>query len=96
MPARRLRTRQWPIFMGVVALIGVSLLPATATGASPAGCSPSPVAGGEWRGYGENLGDDRNQPAEDVIGPAQASRLRPVWRFSGNGVSQEGVFESTP
>lgn len=63
----------------LVALSSVSIFtPARAAGA----CAPSAHAGGEWRSFGHDLSNSRNQPSETVIGPLEAAMLRPAWVFS--------------
>lgn len=49
-------------------------------------CAPDsgPVAGGEWRRMGQDLGHGRNQPDEHAIGRVQAATLAPAWTFSVN------------
>ncbi|HJR25568.1 MAG TPA: PQQ-binding-like beta-propeller repeat protein [Acidimicrobiales bacterium] len=43
-----------------------------------------------------DLGNSRRQPAERVIGPAEAKRLRPAWSFDGADVGATGGLRTTP
>jgi polyvinyl alcohol dehydrogenase (cytochrome) len=48
---------------------------------------------GEWRSYGHDYNNTRNQQNEKKIGPAEAVSLRPSWVFSTDG---KGDFTGTP
>ncbi|MBV8985774.1 MAG: PQQ-binding-like beta-propeller repeat protein [Acidimicrobiia bacterium] len=77
----------------------------TAPGAHAPGPSPPPgptpgpappTAGGEWRSYGHDFANTRNQDDEHVIGRGNAARLAPAWTFSSQAAGGEGDFTGTP
>lgn len=63
---------------------------------APAPCTEDERPGGSWPGLNGDLRNTRNQPAEDVIGVAEAPRLEPAWTFSGEQVGAVGGMRSTP
>lgn len=63
--------------------------PTTATGGGP-------WPGGEWRSYGGDQSNTRNQAAETTIGTAQVTTLAPVWTFTTPGAGADGDVTGTP
>ncbi|MGA8256841.1 MAG: PQQ-binding-like beta-propeller repeat protein [Nocardioides sp.] len=59
-------------------------------------CASAQHQGGEWRGLNGDLANTRNQKAEQVIGPTEATRLRPAWSFSAASIAVPGAMRSTP
>ena len=80
-----------------VAALGAALAPGAGRAAAacandaalPGGVHP----GGEWRTYGHDFSNTRNQDQETSIGPAQARSLAPAWTFTSSGA---GDFTGTP
>jgi polyvinyl alcohol dehydrogenase (cytochrome) len=60
------------------------------------GCGPVGVTGGEWRSYGHDLSNTRNQDREANISVADAPLLAQAWTFSSNGAGGSGDFTGTP
>ena len=60
------------------------------------GCGDPRHPGGEWRSYGHDLANSRNQDEEHSIGVAQAPSLGPVWTFSTTAAGGRGDFTGTP
>ena len=81
---------------GATALI----LLATAAGArgaeTPPGCAPADQAGGEWRTYGADLANTRNQTHEQVVSAADVPLLTTAWVFSSVANGGAGDFTGTP
>jgi polyvinyl alcohol dehydrogenase (cytochrome) len=84
----------------VAAAVALSATAASATPGQGHGhdrpCRARHRAGGEWRGYGNDPGQSRTQPAEHLVGTAQASSLAPAWTFDVGSVGDAGQFDSTP
>jgi polyvinyl alcohol dehydrogenase (cytochrome) len=70
--------------------------PATAAAANPPGCGPPLTSGGEWRTYGGDLSNTRNQVHEDVISGADVPMLATAWVFSSVANGGAGDFTGTP
>ncbi len=54
------------------------------------------LSGGNWAGLNHGLSNQRDQPAEQGIGPLEANRLQPAWSFSGATIGATGGLRSTP
>ncbi|MFN2615335.1 MAG: PQQ-binding-like beta-propeller repeat protein [Actinomycetota bacterium] len=68
---------------------------AMAARADVSGCAGT-SAGGDWRAYGQDLSNSRNQPAEHTIGTATVSNLKPaLWHVDGSLLGG-GSFSNTP
>lgn len=74
--------------------MGTSLL--TVGPARAASCGADSHPGGEWRTYGQDLLNHRNQRAETVIGPDNVGSLEPAWMFGTNAAGANGTIESPP
>jgi polyvinyl alcohol dehydrogenase (cytochrome) len=73
--------------------------PARAIGPTPSpmpGCAPVGVTGGEWRTYGHDLANTREQDHERSIAHADVPFLRPAWTFSSVAAGGSGDFTGTP
>jgi glucose dehydrogenase len=80
------------------AVVAAALLGAALVGegiASAASCAGA-ASGGEWRSYGHDLSNSRNQDEEHDITPLRAATLRPVWTFSSVKAGGTGDFTGTP
>ena len=55
-----------------------------------------PHAGGDWRSYGHDLSNTRNQDQERTIATGNAGALSPWWTFSSRSAGGEGDFTGTP
>jgi polyvinyl alcohol dehydrogenase (cytochrome) len=67
------------------------------TSAPLPGCATPDAPGGEWRTYGHDLANTRNQSAEDVIGRANVASLEQAWAFSTATLGDTtGDFTGTP
>jgi outer membrane protein assembly factor BamB len=78
---------------------GAVALAATAATATPheRPCRAGKTApGGDWRGYGRDAAQSRNQADEHDLGPAAARTLAPAWTFDVASVGDTGQFDSTP
>jgi polyvinyl alcohol dehydrogenase (cytochrome) len=85
-----LRTRAL-IFAAALAL----LAPAAAH-ANPPGCAGPSLTGGDWRSYGGDLANTRNQHDEKVISAADVTTLQSAWVFSSVENGGSGDFTGTP
>ena len=63
----------------------------------PAGARPEAAANTDWRAYGNNLGNHRYAPLDQING-SNFKNLEIAWRFKTEnlGPRQEFQFESTP
>ncbi len=66
-----------------------------------AGCASAEHAGGEWRMYGQDLANARNQPDEKVINASNVANTALDWSFNADDPAQSGVlggggFQNTP
>src|SRR5204863_2434070 len=61
-----------------------------------ASCAPVAHTGGEWRSYGGNYSNTRNQTHESTITPLAASTLKPAFVFSAAKAGGTGDFTGTP
>jgi outer membrane protein assembly factor BamB len=82
--------------LSVLILLAVPAAAARPPGSSPAGCAPGTPSGGEWPLLNQGLRNERAQPAEDRIGPAEAPGLVPAWTFDAASVGAPGGMRSTP
>jgi outer membrane protein assembly factor BamB/plastocyanin len=78
----------------ILALVLGAAAPASAK--SPRGCAPSGVPGGEWRSYGRDSSNTRNQPDEKLITAQDAPLLSPAWTFSTEKGGGAGDITGTP
>jgi outer membrane protein assembly factor BamB len=60
------------------------------------GCASSEAPGGEWRTFGHDYSNTRNQADEKVISAADAPLLSPTWSFSTMDAGGEGDITGTP
>jgi polyvinyl alcohol dehydrogenase (cytochrome) len=75
-----------------------------ALGAAPAhaapivpGCADPAHAGGEWRSYGHDLANTRNQPDEHSINASTVRNVAKAWVFDTNAIpGGGGTFSNTP
>jgi polyvinyl alcohol dehydrogenase (cytochrome) len=72
-----------------VALLPLAIISGEARAAET--CAVADHAGGEWRGFGPDLGNSRDQPAETTIGTDNVLSLAPAWTFAGDGDSFTGT-----
>ena len=80
--------------LAVLSVAIASVLAATG-GAAAATCAPASV-GGEWRSYGHDYSNTRNQPEEKTIGTLQAATLTETWSQSASSWGGSGDFPATP
>jgi polyvinyl alcohol dehydrogenase (cytochrome) len=83
------KTRLTLLALGTAA---AAVLVPLADAATTRGCAKG-TAGGEWRSYGHDLSNTRNQPGEKAITAANAANLTPKWVFNNNG---GGEYNGTP
>jgi outer membrane protein assembly factor BamB len=74
----------------------VALLAPAAAHANPPGCAAPSLTGGEWRTYGGDLANTRNQHDEKVISAADVTTLQSAWVFSSVANGGAGDFTGTP
>jgi polyvinyl alcohol dehydrogenase (cytochrome) len=74
----------------------VALLAPAAAQANPPGCAAPSLTGGEWRSYGGDLANSRNQHDEKVISAADVPTLQSSWVFSSVANGGAGDFTGTP
>jgi polyvinyl alcohol dehydrogenase (cytochrome) len=74
----------------------VALLAPAAARANPPGCAGPSLTGGDWRSYGGDLANSRNQHAERVISAADVPTLQSSWVFSSVAGGGAGDFTGTP
>ncbi|HEX6714385.1 MAG TPA: PQQ-binding-like beta-propeller repeat protein, partial [Thermoleophilaceae bacterium] len=72
------------------------LLAPAAAQANPPGCAAPSLTGGEWRSYGGDLANSRNQHDEKVISAADVPTLQSAWVFSSVANGGAGDFTGTP
>ena len=84
--------------IALVALLagGALAAPAARAAAAPPGCASAESPGGEWRSYGHDLANTRNQDHERAISDQDAATLAPAWTFSSSGAGGSGDFTGTP
>jgi outer membrane protein assembly factor BamB/plastocyanin len=83
------------------ALVAVPAIQVATRAAGPtpspvAGCGPVGVTGGDWKSYGHDLSNTRNQDHERAISVADVPTLAPAWTFSANNAGGAGDFTGTP
>jgi polyvinyl alcohol dehydrogenase (cytochrome) len=82
--------------IALCAVLAAVALPASAqAGPPPAGCAPESI-GGEWRSYGHDYSNTRDQSSERVISTADVSTLTSAWTFSSVENGGAGDFTGTP
>lgn len=64
-------------------------------------CADPNARPGEWRMYGHDLSNSRNQPEEDVINASTVGNIAASWTFNAEDVNQAGIlgggsFQNTP
>src|SRR5437763_2384619 len=92
----RIRTTHVVVALALVAA-GAPPLVTYARAATPhATCAPVAHAGGEWRSYGGNYSNTRNQTLEKTITPITATTLKPAFVFSAAKAGGTGDFTGTP
>lgn len=79
--------------LAVLALIA-SIVARADVHAAPETCATA-VPGGEWRSYGRDYGNSRNQP-ESTIDAVGAASLAPSWTFSAAKAGASGSITGTP
>jgi polyvinyl alcohol dehydrogenase (cytochrome) len=89
-------TRRLAAGWASAALLVLFAVPAAHAAATPPGCGPPVATGGEWRTYGADLSNTRNQVHEQVISAADAPLLTPAWVFSSVSNGGSGDFTGTP
>ena len=60
------------------------------------GCARVRHPGGEWRSFGHDTSNTRNQTSERKIDTVAAATLRPAWSFSASAAGGAGDFTGTP
>ncbi len=80
----------------LAAVLSLGLFSAAPAAANPPGCGPSLRTGGEWRTYGADLSNSRNQVHEKVLSAADAPLLATAWVFSTAANGAAGDFTGTP
>jgi outer membrane protein assembly factor BamB/plastocyanin len=80
----------------VLALALFAAPAAAQAGAPMPGCAGASLTGGEWRTYGGDLSNTRNQHAEKVISAADVPSLTSAWVFSSVSNGGAGDFTGTP
>ena len=98
---RHRRRRRGLLALAVAALVTVPAVHVATRAAGPTaspvkGCGPVGVTGGEWRTYGHDLANTRNQDHERAISDQDAATLAPAWTFSSSGAGGSGDFTGTP
>jgi outer membrane protein assembly factor BamB len=79
-----------------ILVVAVALLAPAAAHANPPGCGGPSLTGGEWRSYGGDLANTRNQQSEKVISAADVPTLQSSWVFSSVENGGAGDFTGTP
>lgn len=99
-PPRRapLRLHHGPQYGRAVAVLAVVMMaawllyPAHTRAQDEVACAPTAgVAGGDWSRYGNDLANNREQPAERVIVAADLAQLQMSWSHTG-----DGAYNNTP
>jgi len=83
----------------VLAAVALCLPPAVGALAAPkfhAHCAPAHVAGGEWRSYGHDYSNTRNQPKEHLLTRLTVPTLQPAFAFAASDAGGDGDFTGTP
>ncbi|MFL5895376.1 MAG: PQQ-binding-like beta-propeller repeat protein, partial [Thermoleophilaceae bacterium] len=79
-----------------IALLALASPAAARAQDTPPGCAPPSLTGGDWRSYGGDPANTRNQPAERVISAADVPSLTSAWVFSSVENGGAGDFTGTP
>jgi outer membrane protein assembly factor BamB len=82
------------IAAGVVVFVVAASLTVSGGAARAASCAPAGHAAGEWRSYGQNLSNSRQQALETQISPANVAGLEPAWALTPEPTG--GNLWSTP
>ena len=82
------------IVVALTVVLCASLLPVLP--AAAASCAPAGHPGGDWPLQGRDPMSSRAQPAEKVIGPAEAGDLSPAWEVATTAVDASGSLQGTP
>jgi outer membrane protein assembly factor BamB len=85
-----LRTR------ALILAAALALFAPAAAHANPPGCAGPSLTGGDWRSYGGDLANSRNQHDEKVISAADVTTLQSAWVFSSVENGGGGDFTGTP
>jgi outer membrane protein assembly factor BamB len=80
----------------LVVVAALALFAPAAAHANPPGCAQPSLTGGEWRSYGGDLSNTRNQHDEKVISAADVPTLQSAWVFSSVANGGAGDFTGTP
>src|SRR5438067_6243690 len=78
------------------ALLALAACGPARAAATPPGCAPPMLTGGEWRSYGGDLANTRNQVHEKIISSAEVPTLTSAWVFSSVDNGGAGDFTGTP
>jgi polyvinyl alcohol dehydrogenase (cytochrome) len=81
------------VLLGAGLPVLMGSLPAARASAT---CASADAPGGDWPSFGHDLANTRSQPAEDVIGTAQAPSLQPEWTLKVSDTGGAGGFSGTP
>jgi polyvinyl alcohol dehydrogenase (cytochrome) len=76
--------------------IALAALPTASAAANPPGCAAPLPTGGEWRSYGGDLSNTRDQSHEKVLSASDAPLLATAWTFSTAAHGATGDFTGTP
>ncbi|MHB8511729.1 MAG: outer membrane protein assembly factor BamB family protein [Actinomycetota bacterium] len=71
--------------------LGATLLSSSISSATTS-CGDPNAPGGDWRNYGQDLANSRNQPAESTIGTSNVANLQLAWQVASSG----GSYSNTP
>jgi outer membrane protein assembly factor BamB len=80
-----MRRKTFPIALIAAVLYGG--VPVSGVASAQAGCASSEAGGGDWFTRSGDLTGRRYQPAEDLIGPAEAATLTAAWSAPAGGIS---------
>src|SRR3954454_24891042 len=86
--------RRW--IGATAALLCLVEAPGSAAAADMPGCAARSMTGGEWRTFGGDLSNTRNQHDEKVISAADVPSLTSAWVFSSVSNGGAGDFTGTP
>lgn len=90
-----MRKRWSALGLALACAISVTVGP-SATSSAKASCGNPNHPGGEWRSYGHDFRNTRNQDQERKIGITEAPTLSVAWAFSAEAGDGKGDFTGTP
>ena len=84
--------RQRALLLGTVLVAGAAPVVVPPMARAAATCAVAEHAGGEWRNYGRDLTNQRNQRDETTLNPSTVANVAKAWSFDAGDPVQSGVL----